>query len=174
MTRTGEQLLARFFFPRSSLPALIRFFHSPPHSHPLSRSSPLLFFHPPRSLILLIFHPLNKKSLPDFPTSLVLPSPLHKKCSLSRRRLRRSPRPAAGDSARTGCGDVSPPGCRGRAPAGLRRETAHARGAGAEPLPGCEGRAPAGVRGRRPCIAERLQSGRRGGTIAVCNRYFRR
>ena len=76
MTRTGEQLLARFFFPHSSLPALIRFFHSPrilirsPILHPLlilirlAHSSLFLIFHPLHFLIILIFHPLNKNLSP--------------------------------------------------------------------------------------------------------------
>lgn len=117
MTRTGEQLLARFFFPLSFPAGFIR----------LARSSLFLIFHPLHSLIILIFHPLNKNLSPDFPTSLVLPSPLPIKNALfSRRRLRRSPRPAAGDRARTGCGDVIPAGVQGQSPC---------RGAREEPLP---------------------------------------
>ena len=54
MTRTGEQLLARFFFPLSFPAGFIR----------LARSSLFLIFHPLHSLIILIFHPLNKNLSP--------------------------------------------------------------------------------------------------------------
>ena len=120
---------------------------------------------PPPSLCSFFIR-LTKNHLPF---SLFLysrpPSP-NKKCPLL-------PPQVAAKSATCG-GRQSSHGVRGCIPAGVQGQSPCGSAAGDSARAGCRGRAPAGVRGRRPCPAERLQSGREGGTIAVCNRYFRR